>query len=176
MRTSLKLVLSLLILISAFLFPACSHVAVPRGPIPVKMEVVGPMNIQSEVSFENGVTESKLTLIATKGSDKYFADFMVWTSFVVSQLENELRNRGVPVKAEGANAFKVRVESVALYWGFAATRCIVLARVEKKDGTWSRGYEGNNASGNYNRAIDGSIYKVVVAILQDNDFLNAISK
>jgi hypothetical protein len=140
------------------------------------MEVVGPINVSNEIALENGVTESKLTLVGTQGSDKWFADFMVWTSFIVSQLENELRSRGVPVKRESENAFKVRVESVGLYWGFAAQRCILLARVEKKDGTWSKAYESNNASGNLYRAIDGAVHKVVVAILQDNDFRNAISR
>ena len=90
MARTQKLVLTLLIVILTFLFSACSHIAVPRGPIPVKMDVVGPMNVQSEVSFENGVTESKLTLVGTQGSDKWWADFMVWTSFIVSQLESEL--------------------------------------------------------------------------------------
>lgn len=176
MARTQKLVLTLLIVILTFLFSACSHIAVPRGPIPVKMDVVGPMNVQSEVSFENGVTESKLTLVGTQGSDKWWADFVVWTSFIVSQLESELKSRGVPVKPESGNIYKVRVESVGLYWGFAAQRCIILARVEKKDGTWSKAYEGNNASGNLHRAIDGAVHKVVVAILQDKDLINAISR
>ena len=176
MCVSQKLVLTLLIVILAFLFPACSHVVVPRGPIPVKMEVVGPINVNKEISLGNGVTESKLTLIGTKGRHKWFGDFMVWTSFIVSQLENELKSRGVQVKSESQDHFRVRVESVGLYWGFAAQRCIVLARVEKKDGTWSKAYEGNNASGNLYRAIDGAVHKVVVAILQDKDFINAISR
>jgi hypothetical protein len=176
MTKSQKLVLTSSIVILSFLFSACSHVAVPRGPIPVKMDVVGPMDANQEISFENGITESRLTLIATQGSDKWFADFTVWTSFIVSQLENELKSRGVPVISGSQNAFKVRVESIGLYWGFAAQRCIVLARVEKKDGTWSKTYEGNNASGNLNRAIDGAVHKTVVAILQDKDFKMAIGQ
>jgi len=132
------------------------------------------MDAKKVVSFINGVTESRLTLIATQGTDKYFADYKQWTSSIVSQLESELRNRGVQIKPEGEVGFKVGVESVGLFWGAFATRCIVRARVEKTDGTWSRTYEGNNASNHFNRAIDGAVYKVVVAIMGDQDFKNTM--
>ncbi len=170
----LALLLSLLMVSVALLFSGCSHVVYPRGAIPVKMDVVGSMDAKKVVSFINGVTDSKLTLIATQGTDKYFADYKQWTSAIASQLENELRNRGVQVRPESEVGFKVSVESVGLFWGAFATRCIVRARVEKTDGTWSRTYEGNNASNNINRAIDGAAYKVVVAIMGDQDFKSAI--
>ena len=92
----------------------------------------------------------------------------------MSQLEDELRNRGVQVRPESDVGFKVGVESVGLFWGAFAARCIVRARIEKTDGTWSRTYEGNNASNHFNRAIDGAAYKAVVAIMGDQDFKNAI--
>lgn len=174
MVKSLTLLLSLLMVSFALLFSGCSHVIYPRGPIPVKMDVVGSMDAKKVVSFINGVTDSKLNLVATKGSDKYFADYKHWTSSTVSQLEEELRNRGVQVKPESEVGFKVGVESVGLFWGAFATRCIVRVRIEKIDGTWSRTYEGNNASNHFNRAIDGAAYKVVVAIMGDQDFKNAI--
>jgi hypothetical protein len=170
----LALLLSLLMVSVALLFSGCSHVVYPRGAIPVKMDVVGSMDAKKVVSFINGVTDSKLTLIATQGTDKYFADYKQWTSAIASQLENELRNRGVQVRPESEVGFKVSVESVGLFWGAFATRCIVRARVEKTDGTWSRTYEGNNASNNINRAIDGAAYKVVVAIMGDQDFKSTI--
>ncbi|OGP92763.1 MAG: hypothetical protein A2156_06395 [Deltaproteobacteria bacterium RBG_16_48_10] len=172
MVKSLKLVL--LLLLFALLLSGCSHVVYPRGAIPVKMDVVGSMDAKKVVSFINGVTDSKLNLVATKGSDKYFADYKHWTSSIVSQLEEELRNRGVQVKPESEVGFKVGVESVGLFWGAFATRCIVRVRVEKIDGTWSRTYEGNNASNHFNRAIDGAAYKAVVAIMGDQDFKNAM--
>lgn len=166
MFVSPRVLVTSLSVILALLFSACSHVAVPRSPIPVKMEIVGAMVIDKEVSFENGVTESKLNLVGTDGADKWYADYKVWSSFIVSQLENELRSRGVPIRPESQNAFKVRVESVAVYFGFATSRCILLARVEKKDGTWSKAYEANNSSGkgHWYRAVDGAVYRVVVAI------------
>jgi hypothetical protein len=120
------------------------------------------------------VADPKLTLVATKGTDKYFANYQQWTSSIVSQLEDELRNRGVQVKPESEVGFKVAVESVGLFWGSFSQRCIVRARVEKIDGTWSRTYEGNNASMNFNRAIDGAGYKAVVAIMGDQDFKNTM--
>ena len=174
MVRSLTLLFSLLMASFALLFSGCSHVIYPRGPIPVKMDVVGSMDAKKVVSFINGVTDSRLTLVATKGSDKYFADYKQWTSSIISQLEDELRNRGVQVKPESEVSFKVGVESVGLFWGAFATRCIVRARVEKIDGTWSRTYEGNNASNHFNRAIDGAVYKVVVAIIGDQDFKNTM--
>jgi hypothetical protein len=174
MVKSSKLVFPLLMVLSAFLFSGCSHVVYPRGPIAVKMDVVGSIEAEKTVSFANGVTDSKLTLVATQGSDRYFANYQQWASSIVSQLENELRNRGVQVKPESEVGFKVVVESVGLFWGAFSQRCIVRARVEKTNGTWSRTYEGNNASGNFNRAIDGAIYKVVVAIMGDQDFRNTI--
>jgi len=92
-------------------------------------------------------------------------------------LETELKNRGVQVKPDSEDVFKVRVEHVGLFWGSFATRCIVNVRVEKKDGTWSKTYEGNNASpASLYRAVDGAVYKAVVAIMGDNDFKNAISR
>jgi len=42
------------------------------------------------------------------------------------------------------------------------------------DGTWSRTCDGNNASNYFNRAVDGAVYKVVVVIVGDQDFKNAM--
>lgn len=154
----------------ALLFSGCSHAVYPRGAIAVKMDVAGSIEAEKVVSFANGVTESKPTLVATQGAHKYFADYKQWTSSIVSQLEDELRNRGVQVKPKSEVGFKVAVESVGLFWETFSRRCIIRARVEKTDGTWSRTYQGNDASMNFNRAIDGTIYKVVVAIMGDQDF------
>ncbi len=177
MVTSRKLVLTLLIVMLTSLFSSCSHVMMPRGPIPVKMDVVGAMNTNKAISLQNDVPDSKLTIIASQGFDKYYADYRVWTGLIVNQLETELRSRGVQVSPDSQDVFKVRVEQAGLYWGSFSTRCVVNVRVERKDGTWSRSFEGNNASpmGLY-RAIDGSVYKAVVAILQDREFMNAMSK
>ena len=177
MTKTQKLVLTSLIVFLTFLFSACSHVAVPRGPIPVKMDVVGPMNVNKAISLENGVPDSKLTLIASQGYHKWYADYNVWSSFIVSQLESELRGRGVQITPNSQEAFRVKVEQTGLFWGSFSTRCIVNVRVERKDGTWSKTYEGNNASpASLYRAIDGAVYKAVVAVLGDNDFRNAISR
>ncbi|MGZ6219665.1 MAG: hypothetical protein ACXWMO_08015 [Syntrophales bacterium] len=174
MVKSSKLVFPLLVVLFALLFSGCSHVVYPRGAIAVKMDVVGSMDVKKTVSFVNNVADPKLTLVATQGTDKYFANYQQWTSSIVSQLESELRSRGVQVKPESEVGFKVAVESVGLFWGSFSQRCIVRARVERTDGTWSRNYEGNNASMNFNRAIDGAVYKVVVAIMGDQDFKNTL--
>jgi hypothetical protein len=175
MTKTQKLILTSLIVFVTFLFSACSHIAVPRGPIPVKMDVVGPMNVNKAISLENGVTDSKLTLIATQGYHKWYADYNVWSSFIVSQLESELRGRGVQIAPNSQEAFRVKVEQTGLFWGSFSTRCIVNVRVERKDGTWSKSYEGNNASpASLYRSVDGAVYKAVVAILQDKDFMNAL--
>jgi len=169
-----KVVYPLLIMSLALLFSGCSHVVSPRGAIPVKMDVVGSMDAKREVSFTNGVADSKLTLIATQGSHKYFADYRQWTGLIVGQLESELKSRGVQVQSDGGTAFKVAVESVGLFWGSFSTRCIVRVRVEKMDGTWAKTYEANNASGHFARTFDGAAHKAVVAILGDQDFRNAM--
>ncbi|OGP76465.1 MAG: hypothetical protein A2V86_12660 [Deltaproteobacteria bacterium RBG_16_49_23] len=156
------------------IFSGCSHVVYPRAAIPVKMDAVGSMDVKREVSFINGVADSKLTLIATQGSHKYFADYKQWAGLIVSQLESELKNRGVSVQSDGGAAFKVAVESVGLFWGSFATRSIVRFRVEKMDGTWTKTYEVNNASGHFHRTFDGAAHKAVVAILSDQDFKNAM--
>lgn len=172
-----KLVLTSLIVILSFLFSACSHVMIPRGPIPVKMDVVGAMGANKPIFLQNDVPESKLTIIASQGAHKYYADYKVWTGFIVNQLETELRNRGVQVSPDSQDVFKVRVEQAGLYWGSFSTRCIVNVRVEKNDGTWSRSFEGNNTSpASLYRSIDGAIYKAVVAILQDKAFINTMSR
>jgi hypothetical protein len=175
MATSRKVVLTLLVVILTFLFSACSHVMIPRGPIPVKMDVVGAMNVNKPISLQNDVPESKLTIIASQGYHKYYADYRVWTGFIVNQLETELRNRGVQLSPDSQDVFKVRVEQAGIYWGSFATRCVVNVRVERKDGTWSKSYEGNNASPmSLYRTVDGAVYKAVVAILQDREFMNAM--
>ena len=177
MATSRKLVLTLLVVILTFLFSACSHVMIPRGPIPVKMDVVGPINANKAISLQNDVPDSKLTIIASQGYHKYYADYRVWTGLIVNQLETELRSRGVQVSPDSQDVFKVRVEQTGLYWGSFSTRCVVNVRVERKDGTWSRSFEGNNASPmSLYRAIDGAVYKAVVAILQDREFMNTMSR
>jgi hypothetical protein len=177
MTKTQKLILTSLIATLTFLFSACSHVAVPRGPIPVKMDVVGPMNVNKTVFLENGVPDSKLTLIASQGFHKWYADYNVWTSFIVSHLETELRSRGVQISPDGQEVLRVKVEQTGLYWGSFSTRCIVNVRVERKDRTWSKSYEGNNASpASLYRAVDGAVYKAVVAILQDKDFMKAVGQ
>ena len=174
MLKSSKLVFPLLMGLFALLFSGCSQVVYPRGAIPVKMEAVGSIDARKVISFANSVPDSRLTLVATQGSQKYFVDYKHWTGSIVSQLEDELRKRGVQVKPESEIGFKVAVENVGLFWGSFSQRCIVRARVEKTDGSWSRNYEGNNASANFNRAIDGAVYKVVVAIMGDQDFRSAM--
>ena len=169
-----KLVFPLLMVLLALLFSGCSQVVYPRGAIAVKMDVIGSIDAKKVVSFTNGVPESKLTLVATQGNQKYFVDYKHWTGSIVSQLEDELRKRGVQVKLESDVSFKVSVESVGLFWGAFSQRCIVRARADKMDGTWSKNYEGNNASDNFDRAVDGAVYKVVVTIMEDQDFRNAI--
>jgi hypothetical protein len=172
-----KLVLTSLIVILTFLFSACSHVMIPRGPIPVKMDVVGAMNVNKAISVQNDVPDSKLIIIASQGFHKYYADYRVWTSFIVSHLETELRSRGVQVSPDSQDVFKVRIEQAGIYWGSFSTRCVVNVRVERKDGAWSKSYEGNNASpASLYRSIDGAVYKAVVAILEDKDFRNAMSR
>jgi hypothetical protein len=172
-----KLILTSLIVILTFLFSACSHVTVPRGPIQVKMDVVGSLDIPKEISFENGVPDSKLTLIGSQGFHKWYADFRVWTSFITNHLETELRSRGVKVTPGSGTPFRVKVEQAGLYWGSFAIRCVVNVRVEKMDGTWSKTYEGNNSSpATLYRAVDGAVYKAVVAILGDKDFKNAVGQ
>jgi hypothetical protein len=45
------------------------------------------------------------------------------------------------------------------------------------DGTWSKIYEGNNASpATLYRAVDGAVYKAVVALLEDKDFRIAVGQ
>jgi len=177
MVPSQRLVVASLVLISLFIVSGCSHVTIPRGPIQVKMDVVGSMPVGKPISLENGVPESKLTLIGSQGYHKWYADYRVWTGFVVNHLDTELKSRGVQVKTDGAEIFKVKVEQAGLYWGSFAIRCVVNVRVERKDGTWSKTYEGNNSSpATLYRAVDGAVYKAVVAILQDNEFRNAMSR
>jgi hypothetical protein len=150
---------------------------IPRGPIPVKMDVVGAMSVNKGISLQNDVPESKLTIIASQGAHKYYADYRVWTTFIVNQLETELRNRGVQVSPDSKDVFKVRVEQAGLYWGSFSTRCIINVRVERNDGTWSKSFEGNNASPmSLYRSIDGAVYKAVVAILQDRAFIDTMSR
>jgi hypothetical protein len=175
MFRSKKMILILFGVTLSLLFLGCSHVTVPRGPIQVKMDVVGSLDIPKEISFENGVPDSKLTLIGSQGFHKWYADYRVWTSFIVNHLETELRSRGVKVTPDSGNIFRVKVEQAGLYWGSFAIRCVVNVRLEKKEGTWSKTYEGNNSSpATLYRAVDGAVHKSVVAILQDKDFKNAI--
>jgi len=135
------------------------------------------MNVSKAISFENAVPDSKLTLIGSQGFNKWYADYKVWTSFIASHLETEVKNRGVQVTPDSSEIFRVKVEQAGLYWGSFAIRCIVNVQVERKDGTWSKKYEGNNASpATLYRAVDGAVYKAVVAILEDKDFRNAMSR
>ena len=171
-------ILTLFLLMAVtFLISACSHVVFPRGPIPVKMDIAGPIETTKEISFVNRQTESKVTLIGSQGAHKYLADFQQWTDFIVSQLESELRKRGVKVNPSGDHTLNVSVDNAKLFWGAWAIRCIVDVRVEKDDGTWSKTFVGNNASpATLYRAIDGAVYRAVEAILKDRGFRNALSQ
>jgi hypothetical protein len=175
MRTYLKFILALSLLSVALLFSACSHVVYPRGPIPVEMDKVGPIKTSKVISIVNAQTESKVTLIAIQGSDKFYADFKQWSDFFVAQLVTELEKRGVQVKPEGDYVLKVSVSNLRFFWGTWAVRCIVNVQVERKDGKWAKTYEGNNAGQNINRAIDGAAHKAIAAIIGDLDFQRALS-
>jgi len=176
MRIYQKFILAVCFLILTLLFSACSHIVYPRGPIPVEMDKVGQINTSKEISFVNELTESKLTLVAVKGSDKFFADFKQWTDFIIAQLGNELQGRGVQVKPEGDYVLKVSVPNLRFFWGAWAVRCIVNVQVERSDGKWAKTYEGNNAGQSIERAVDGAVHKVVAAIIGDPDFQRAISE
>lgn len=168
---------TLFLVIVTFLFSACSHVVSPRGPIPVKIDVVGPIDTSKEISLVNDQTESKLTLIATYGAHKYLADFKQWTDLIVDQLETELEKRGVQIKPDSDDIFRVSVENARLFWGAWAIRCIVNVRLEKSDGTWSKTFEGNNASpATLYRAVDGAVYRVVEAMIRDRGFRRTLSR
>ena len=176
-KTIAEILTSFLLMVVIFLISACSHVVFPRGQIPVKMDIVGPIEATKEISFVNRQTESRLTLIATQGAHKYFADFKLWTDFIVDQLETELEKRGVQVEPGVNDIFKISVENVGIFWGAWAMRCIVNVRVEKSDGTWSKTFEGNNASpATLYRAVDGAVYRVVEAVIGDRGFKKAISR
>jgi hypothetical protein len=140
------------------------------------MDTVGPIVSSNEISLVNAVRESKQTLVATKGSDKFFADYHKWTEFIVGQLQTELEKRNVKVKPESNNVFEVTVPSLRFFWGSWAVRCIVNVQVASGDGTWGKTYEGNNAGYNIERAIDGAVHKAIVEILRDESFRSAISK
>src|SRR4030042_2762476 len=176
MRKYIQCIFALFFLIFPLLFSACSHVVYPRGSIPVDMDKVGPINSGKVVSLVNAQTESKLTLVAVQGSDKFFADFKQWSDFIVVQLGTELEKRGVRVKPESDYVFKVSVPNLRFFWGAWSIRCIVNVQVERKDGKWAKTYEGNNAGQNINRAIDGAVHRAIAAIISDPDFQRALAE
>lgn len=59
--------------------------------------------------------DSKLTLIATQGSNKYFADYKQWTGFIVSQLESELKTRGARCTLREGQSLRLLLKA----WGFS---------------------------------------------------------
>ncbi|OGP83206.1 MAG: hypothetical protein A2Z08_06070 [Deltaproteobacteria bacterium RBG_16_54_11] len=176
MRIYPKCILALSLLMLPLLFSACSQVVYPRGSIPVAMDKVGPISTNKVISLVNAQTESKLTLVAVQGSNKFFADFKQWSDFIVVQLGTELEKRGVRVKPESDYVFKVSVPNLRFFWGAWSIRCIVNVQVERKDGKWAKTYEGNNAGQNINRAIDGAVHRAVAAIIGDPDFQRALSE
>jgi len=177
MRKYIKCIFALFFLMLPLLFSACSHVVYPRGPIPVDMAKVGQISTHKVISLQNAQTESKLTLVAVQGSDKFYADFKQWSDFIVAQLGTELEKRGVRVKPEGDYVVKVSVSNLRFFWGaWGAIRCIVNVQVERKDGKWGKTYEGNNAGQSMNRAIDGAVHRAIAAIIGDPDFQKALAE
>jgi len=176
MRKYIKCIFALFFLMLPLLFSGCSQIVYPRGAIPVDMAKVGQISTNKVISLLNAQTESKLTLVAVQGSNKFFADFKQWSDFIVAQLGTELEKRGVQVKPEGNNVFKISVPNLRFFWGSWAVRCIVNVQVERKDGKWAKTYEGNNAGQNINRAIDGAVHKAVEAIIGDPDFQRALAE
>jgi hypothetical protein len=166
MRLYPRSILALSLLILLFLFSACSHVLYSQGSI----------NTNKVISVVNGQTESKLTLIAIRGSDKFFADFKQWSDFFVTQLTTELEKRGVRTNPQGDYTFTVSVSNLRLFWGAWAVRCIVDVHVARSDGAWAKTYEGNNAGHNIDRAIDGAIHKAVALIIGDPEFQKVLSE
>lgn len=175
MLTYPKISFAICLLTLILLFSACSHVVYPTRSIPVEMDEVGPIDSSNAISLVNVVTESKQTLVAIQGSDKFFADFQKWTNFIIDQLQAELENRNVQVNPESNNVFKVSVSNLRFFWGTWAIRCIVNVKVESANGTWSKTYEGNNPGRHIQRAIDGAVHKLIAKILSDEGFKNAIS-
>ncbi len=69
----------------------------PRVQIPVKMEVVGPIDTSKCISFVNSTSEFKMMFLIAHDYKKYYADFESWADIIIEQLETELQKRGVRV-------------------------------------------------------------------------------
>jgi len=171
-------ILTLFLLMAVtFLISACAIHVFPRKAIPVKMDIAGPIETTKEVSLVNRQTESEPILISSSPQDQAaFADLQRWTDFIVSQLESELRKRGVQVNPSGDYTFNVSVDNVKLFQPPFHNRCIVYVRVEKSDGTWSKTFVGNCARYDMDRAIDVAVHRAIEAILKDRGFRNALSQ
>lgn len=158
-----KFILTFFLLILAILFAACSHIVHPRGPTPIKMDVLDAIETSNEISLVNELNESKLTLAAKQGNNKYFLYFKQGTDSIVNQLETKLKGIGLQSNPEDDYILKFSVQNGRFFWGSWAIHYIVNVQAEMSDDRWFKTYDVHNGSHYINSAIDDVAYEVVVA-------------
>jgi len=152
----------------------------PKGPVSIDKDIVGSMEGSQPVSLVNGHDKSKITLVPLKPtilvSKMVDVDYRQLADFVMGQLEEELKRKGAKIEPQSENLFKFTVENVELRQGMSMSSTITL-RAEKGDRTWSKTYTAEDSSGlTLQRAFNGSVHKMVILILKDDDFKRSILK
>ena len=157
-------------------------VLVPKGPVLINEDIVGSIDGAKTTSFINTHEKSKVTLVEYKqkipiSKTYYDVDFKQVADFIITQLEEELKKKGLKIDSGSDNAIKIGVEKVEISQGMVSLSSVISLRVEKGDGTWFKTYRVEDSSGlSIQRAFNGAVHKAVIAILKDDEFKKSISR
>lgn len=162
-RTTRWLPIALLAIATAA--SGCTHFVVPRQ-YPVDAPGVAAFANSPSVNLVNATAGGGVVLLGSQGVHKWVGDMSQWTGVAISLLQDEITKRGVTTRADAKKTIKLSVTRANLFWGFAATRCILSLHVEFGDGH-TFDFEGNNASpAKLERSIDGAVTRAVQGLLE----------
>lgn len=143
---------------------------------PVHPEAVSKFEGSQAVHVVNVTPDrGEILLGCDSGVVNYMADLRKWTDTAASLLKTELQKKGCTIGGEDAQKdLKLAITDGSVVIGFIFD-CTLEFRVETGEG-YIGNYKARNKGFTYTRAFDGVITRGVIAILNDSNIIEYITK
>jgi len=140
------------------------------APIPkelLKTDFTGKSTIT--LINDYGEKASKI-LIETTETNSYYGDLRQITGASITLLSEELTKRGMLVQANGDKMISLRVKNMFGDYQIGVFRTSIILSVAAANG-YSREFVETNSAWNYQSSFDGTISKVIAAVLNDENIV-----
>jgi len=158
----------LLLSIALLLLAGCTHHYIPRTTT-FDFEEIDEFLAKSTVSLINDQPFSDDVLFMSRGTHDYYADFKAWTDQAVAIAQREITSRGMTVAADAPKSLKMAIVKAEGTSGFWQIYCETSLRVETGDGYVNEYVAKAGSPASLQRAVDGSVMRVVAAMLRDQN-------